>query len=150
MHTNFNKRSMDDPYGASIFSYVRIADLIRRVSSNVAHDVQELYARMILNVLSHNTDDHLKNTGFLMDGSGADFRYRLSPLFDVVTQEGNTKHMLHIGPMAGHAGTLENALSGAARWGLKTQAAQAIIDQVQRVFNIGAPTIHEPACDQRK
>src|SRR5690606_37802407 len=74
---------------------------------------------------------------------GQGFRYRLSPLFDVVTQEGTIKHMLHIGPgmdnaapaANGRLGSLENALSGAAQWGLKPAAADKIIEQVQDVVS---------------
>lgn len=56
-----------DTEGASIFSYARIADIVRRISSDVARDLQELFPRMVLNILLHNTDDHAKNTGFLLD-----------------------------------------------------------------------------------
>lgn len=137
----FNKRQIDTPSGASIFSYARIADVIRTVSTNVTHDLQELFARMVFNVLIHNTDDHLKNTGFLMDADSADFRYRLSPLFDVVTQEGTTKHMLHVGPGInnrlpaenGRVGSLENARAGASFWGLKPAAVDSIIAKVLAV-----------------
>lgn len=139
----FDKRMMDTDYGATFFSYARIADIVRRISSDVSHDIQELFARMVLNILVHNTDDHAKNTGFLLDESGG-FRYRLSPLFDVVTQEGTIKHMLHVGPGVGprgepsakdgRLGTLANALAGASRWGLKPAAAEAIVTKVQDVL----------------
>jgi serine/threonine-protein kinase HipA len=83
-------------------------------------------------VAVHNTDDHLKNTGFLKDEPGPGGRYRLSPLFDVVTQEGSAKHMLHIGPH-GRESSFENALAGAARMSLKPKAAAEIVARVQDV-----------------
>lgn len=129
----FDKRDMDKPIGAATFSYPRVADIIRRVSVNPIHDLQELYARMVLNVAVHNTDDHLKNTGFLRDddaGNGA--QLRLSPLFDVVTQEGSSKHMLHVGP-AGRESSFENALAGAARMNVRPAAAKEILARVQAV-----------------
>lgn len=134
--SGFDKREMDTAYGASIFSYARIADVIRRVSTNPIHDLQELYARMVLNVMVRNTDDHLKNTGFLMDKDGKNNGYRLSPLFDVVTQEGGTKHMLHIGvgPKISYAetrlGTLQNILCASTKFGLKSSVAQSIVKRV--------------------
>ncbi|MGE4336131.1 MAG: type II toxin-antitoxin system HipA family toxin [Pigmentiphaga sp.] len=138
--SRFDKHQLDTAYGASIFSYERIADVIRRISSNVTHDIQELFARMVLNILVHNTDDHLKNTGFLMTEEPG-FRYRLSPLFDVVTQEGTLRHLLHLGPgvgpdgeRGGRLGTLENARAGARLWGLKTHAVEEIIIRVQKVL----------------
>lgn len=138
---DFDKRQLDTAYGASIFSYARVADIVRAVSANVAHDLQELFARMVLNVLVHNTDDHLKNTGFLMDPASRDFRYRLAPLFDVVTQEHTSKHLLHLGPgvgetdgrPSGRLGVLDNVRAGAPHWGLRAQAVERLISRVQAV-----------------
>ncbi|WP_245001972.1 type II toxin-antitoxin system HipA family toxin [Cupriavidus pinatubonensis] len=129
---SFDKRDMDRPQGVATFSYARVADVIKRISSSPARDLQELYARMVLNVAIHNTDDHLKNTGFLKHEDGRTGRYRLSPLFDVVTQEGSAKHMLHIGPV-GRESSFDNALAGAARMSIKPKAAQEIIGRVQDV-----------------
>jgi serine/threonine-protein kinase HipA len=94
-------------------------------------DLKELYARMILNVAVHNTDDHLKNVGFLKD-EGAQ-TYRLSPLFDVVTQEGSARHYLHIGA-AGRESSFQNCLSEYRRFGLRSEAvARGILEHVREV-----------------
>lgn len=42
--------------------------------------MQELWRRLVFNLLITNTDDHLQNTGFLYDGAG---KWRLAPAFDV-------------------------------------------------------------------
>lgn len=138
---DFDKHQMDTPYGASIFSYARVADVVRRISADPRHDIQELFARMVLNILVNNTDDHLKNTGFLMQPENPNFIYRLAPLFDVVTQENSLSHMLHIGPginnqrpsQYGRVGSLANARAGASQWGLKPKTIGAIIERVQHV-----------------
>ena len=44
-------------------------------------DMQQLYRRMVLNVLARNQDDHTKNIAYLMDKNG---KWRLSPAFDVI------------------------------------------------------------------
>ncbi|WP_342065464.1 HipA domain-containing protein [Achromobacter kerstersii] len=125
------KRELDGARGKATYSYARLADVVRRVSSNPVQDLKELYARMILNVAVHNTDDHLKNVGFLKD-DGA-HTYRLSPLFDVVTQEGSAKHYLHIGA-AGRDSTFENCLTEYRRFGLRSEAAaRSILDPVRDV-----------------
>jgi len=125
------KRALDSPIGKATYSYARLADVIRRISSNPVIDLKELYARMLLNVAVHNTDDHLKNIGFLKDDHS--HYYRLSPLFDVVTQEGNAKHYLHLGAM-GRESSFENALSEYRRFGLRSeQAALSILDRVMAV-----------------
>ena len=125
------KRELDGARGKATYSYARLADVVRRISSNPVQDLKELYARMILNVAVHNTDDHLKNVGFLKD-EGAQ-TYRLSPLFDVVTQEGSARHYLHIGA-AGRESSFQNCLSEYRRFGLRSEAvARGILDRVLEV-----------------
>ncbi|MDF8361789.1 type II toxin-antitoxin system HipA family toxin [Achromobacter anxifer] len=128
---HIGKRELDGPRGKATYSYARLADVTRRISSNPVQDLKELYARMILNVAVHNTDDHLKNVGFLKD-EGAE-TYRLSPLFDVVTQEGSARHYLHIGA-AGRESSFQNCLSEYRRFGLRSEAvARSILDRVLEV-----------------
>jgi serine/threonine-protein kinase HipA len=86
---------------------------------------------MILNVAVHNTDDHLKNVGFLKDERA--HSYRLSPLFDVVTQEGSARHYLHIGA-TGRESSFQNCLSEYRRFGLRSEAAaREILEHVRAV-----------------
>jgi serine/threonine-protein kinase HipA len=42
--------------------------------------VEQIFRRMVFNVVARNQDDHVKNTAFLMDRSG---RWQLAPAFDV-------------------------------------------------------------------
>lgn len=44
-------------------------------------DMEQLYRRMLLNVVARNQDDHTKNIAYLMDKEG---EWRLSPAFDVL------------------------------------------------------------------
>jgi serine/threonine-protein kinase HipA len=44
-------------------------------------EVEQLYRRMVFNVVARNQDDHTKNIAFLMDPSG---RWRLAPAYDVI------------------------------------------------------------------
>jgi len=59
--------------------YMEIAASIRDLSANAADDLAELYRRIRFSLAVNNTDDHLRNHGFLRDGSA----WRLSPVFDV-------------------------------------------------------------------
>jgi serine/threonine-protein kinase HipA len=59
--------------------YLDIADVIPEVGANVSRDLRELYRRIVFNVAIHDTDDHLRNHGFLRAPGG----WRLSPIFDV-------------------------------------------------------------------
>ena len=61
-------------------SYLEIADAVSDRSPHATKDLAQLWRRMAFNVLISNTDDHLRNHGFLYAGSGA---WRLSPAFDL-------------------------------------------------------------------
>ena len=54
----------------------------RRVRALGLHyqDAEQLFRRMVFNVLSRNCDDHTKNFAFLMSPTG---EWKLSPAFDV-------------------------------------------------------------------
>jgi len=59
--------------------YSEIADAIQNYSVIVKKDLHELYRRILFNIAINNTDDHLRNHGFLRLGSG----WCLSPVFDI-------------------------------------------------------------------
>ncbi len=61
-------------------SYPEIADAIRQYGAASRADLGELWRRMIFTVLISNTDDHLRNHGFLYTGAAG---WRLSPAFDL-------------------------------------------------------------------
>ncbi len=61
-------------------SYTEIADAIRQHGAAPRTDLPQLWRRMVFNVLVSNTDDHLRNHGFLYDGIGG---WRLSPAYDI-------------------------------------------------------------------
>jgi serine/threonine-protein kinase HipA len=60
-------------------SYLQLAELITRFGKNPIRDLRELWMRIAFNMLVSNTDDHLRNHGFLIDESG----WTLSPAFDI-------------------------------------------------------------------
>ncbi len=61
-------------------SYLEIVDAIRRYGAEPNADVRGLWRRMVFNVLVSNTDDHLRNHGFLYEGGRG---WRLSPAYDL-------------------------------------------------------------------
>jgi len=61
-------------------SYMEIADTIRQYGSQPEADLKELWRRIVFSVLISNTDDHLRNHGFLYTGPRG---WRLSPAFDL-------------------------------------------------------------------
>ena len=60
-------------------SYEQAAQVVLRLGMG-QREVEQLYRRMVFNVIARNQDDHVKNISFLMDRSG---RWNLSPAYDV-------------------------------------------------------------------
>lgn len=61
-------------------SYLEMADALRRYGSQPAADMRQLWRRIVFNVLISNTDDHLRNHGFLYERARG---WRLSPAYDL-------------------------------------------------------------------
>ena len=61
-------------------SYLDIADVIETESPRASDDLRQLWRRIAFSILIRNTDDHLRNHGFLRTGAGG---WTLSPAFDL-------------------------------------------------------------------
>lgn len=61
-------------------SYLEIGDAIRQMSSSPKEDLENLWRRIVFNVLISNLDDHLRNHAFLYSGLAG---WRLSPAYDL-------------------------------------------------------------------
>lgn len=111
-------------------SYRQLAEQLRVFGSNPVHDAKELWRRMVFNILCNNTDDHLRNHGFLCDGRG----WRLSPGYDIMPfAEVGLERYLAIGVgRNGRRATLNNALSDVASFGLSRAEAVAIAQDMQK------------------
>ena len=60
-------------------SYLDIAEFIQFSGANVREDLQQLWKRIIFNIAISNTDDHLRNHGFILTAKG----WLLSPAYDI-------------------------------------------------------------------
>lgn len=58
--------------------YLDIASFIKANGENPKNDLLELWKRIVFNMAISNTDDHLRNHGFLLSKSG----WKLSPMYD--------------------------------------------------------------------
>lgn len=91
---------------------------------------EEIFRRMIFNILANNTDDHNKNFSFLMDEAG---HWQLSPAYDmtyIFNTGGFLPEKMHClmlrGKLQGH--TLEDVMAFAKENGIRR--AEAIIEEV--------------------
>jgi serine/threonine-protein kinase HipA len=113
------------------FSYAGIAEVIRRIGRDPRADAQQLFRRMVFNIMVGNVDDHLRNHALLMAGGG---RYRLSPAFDIVPHLDAPMSPQSIGVGAlGRASTIVNALSQCGRFMLNDDEARNIVNAVKAV-----------------
>lgn len=59
--------------------YLDLASLLKAKGSRPKEDLRELFRRLLFNIAIANTDDHLRNHGFLLEKNG----WRLAPAFDM-------------------------------------------------------------------
>ncbi len=60
-------------------SYLDIVEFIQFSGTHITEDLHQLWKRIIFHILISNTDDHLRNHGFILTNEG----WRLSPAFDI-------------------------------------------------------------------
>ncbi len=115
----------DEPH-----AYTEIVDAIRqRGGPNAAGDIRELWRRIVFGILVTNTDDHLKNHGFLHVDRG---QWRLSPAFDINPVPDKARELkTWISENAGPAARIHGAMDAAKYFGLSPDDARAIVTQVE-------------------
>jgi len=73
-------------------SYLEIVDFLTRNGANLESDLKELWQRIVFNIFVSNTDDHLRNHGFILTDKG----WILSPAFDINPNEDGNGLSLNI------------------------------------------------------
>jgi serine/threonine-protein kinase HipA len=72
-----------DGEGTTGASYLDLMEFISRNGAKVGSDLEELWRRIVFNICIKNTDDHLRNHGFLLTDNG----WILSPAYDLNPNE---------------------------------------------------------------
>lgn len=106
-------------------SYLDIAEFIQYSSSNISADLAQLWRRIVFNIAISNTDDHLRNHGFIIQNNG----WRLSPAYDVNPLVGKNGLALNI-DMDNNALDLELAKSVGEFFQLNNKQMDEIIKEV--------------------
>ncbi|MFG6082236.1 type II toxin-antitoxin system HipA family toxin [Paracoccus litorisediminis] len=115
--------------------YTDIADVIRAVSARPADDLREIWLRMVFGILVTNTDDHLKNHGFIYAGQN---RWRLSPLFDVNPQPRRHAQMeTGISPIHGHEPDINAAMDASEFFDLRAVDARVLARDMATLIRDG-------------
>ncbi len=109
-------------------SYLEIASAIEEQSPAAVADLQELWRRIVFSVLISNTDDHLRNHGFLRTSSGG---WTLSPAFDLnPNPEPGTKHLNTAINESDTAARIDTVLTVAPYFRLAADEADVILRTV--------------------
>jgi serine/threonine-protein kinase HipA len=139
----------DGDDAASGASYLEIAEVLIQYGSRTNEDLRELWARIVFNLLVSNTDDHLRNHGFLLEpGKG----WRLSAAYDMNPVPDSYGLKLNISELD-NALDLDLARSVAPYFRLSPKEAREIIEtsqQVVRQWPVLANALRIPAREQER
>lgn len=111
-------------------SYLELAEFIIKQGSNVNEDLKELFRRIVFSVCISNTDDHLRNHGFLLKDRG----WTLSPAYDINPNPDGTGLKLNI-DLNDNSLELNLVLSVCDFFRIEKEEAQEIIEQIKKVVS---------------
>jgi len=110
-------------------SYLEFVDALRQSGAAPREDMRALWRRIVFSILISNTDDHLRNHGFLYAGPNG---WRLAPAYDLNPVPTDIKPRVLTTAIDLDDGTasLERAMEMAGYFELDTKAATAIVAEV--------------------
>lgn len=110
----------------------KLLEITRTVASKPGPASVEMFSHLCLNAALSNTDDHLKNFGFLKSSTDA-LHYDIAPVFDVSPQASDM-HYLHCGNL-GQRYSLKDCIGQARMLGIASGAATEIHDRIMAVLD---------------
>ena len=112
-------------------SYIDILSFIKSYGGHPQSDSQELFKRMVFSIAVSNTDNHLRNHGFILGEEG----WELAPMYDVNPSRYGGDMSLKID---GYNGMLDYdlALSTAKYYNIQKTEAQEIISDIKGIVAV--------------
>jgi len=107
-------------------SYLDIAEFIQFSGSEPDQDLKQLWRRMVFHIYISNTDDHLRNHGFILTAKG----WRLSPAFDINPSTDKAGLALNI-DMDNNGRDIELAISVGPLFRLNDKEMRDIVEEVE-------------------
>lgn len=114
----------------STASYLDIVEFIMNLGANVNENLKQLWRRIVFNICISNTDDHLRNHGFILTEKG----WVLSPAYDLNPSDEKNGLALNI-DMDDNTLNLELAKSVAVYFRLNETEMDSIILEVQNAVS---------------
>ncbi len=108
-------------------SYLEIAEVVETTSAAATRELEQLWRRVVFSVLISNTDDHLRNHGFLHVAGDV---WRLSPAFDLNPDPGPGPTFLSTSIDGDDTAGLVTALRVADYFGLGPARAREVLAEV--------------------
>jgi serine/threonine-protein kinase HipA len=110
-------------------SYLEIADALRQYGAKPEEDCAQLWRRVVFSILISNTDDHLRNHGFLYDPAGG---WRLAPAYDLNPIPVDIKPRILTTAIdeGDSTASLDLAFDVAEHFGIKPEQARTIASEV--------------------
>jgi serine/threonine-protein kinase HipA len=118
------KESTDHRDGVT---YLELAEFLIRNGARVEKDLEELWRRIVFNICVSNTDDHLRNHGFILVDNG----WILSPAYDVNPDESGSGLCLNI-TTDDNSLELDLSLEVAEYFRLNSEKTKEIINQIKQ------------------
>lgn len=106
-------------------SYLEIAEFIQNYGANINENLEQLWRRIVFNIAISNTDDHLRNHGFIITNEG----WILSPAYDLNPSIDKGGLALNI-DMENNALDFELAKSVGKYFRLDEKQMETILDEV--------------------
>lgn len=117
-------------------SYLDLAEFIRANGAEPKKDLEELWRRIVFNMAVSNTDDHLRNHGFLLTANG----WRLSPMYDVNPVPEGDALALNVTD-TDNSISFDLAIETASFYGLSKDKGSRIIKQIVSLVKENAEAI---------
>jgi serine/threonine-protein kinase HipA len=108
-------------------SYLDIAQFIVKYGANPDRDLEELWKRIIFSIAVSNTDDHLRNHGFILTPQG----WVLSPAYDINPNPSGAGLSLNISE-EDNSLDFDLALSVADYFRLSRQGAEGYLNDISK------------------
>ncbi len=112
--------------GAEGVSYLELAEFLINHGANVKEDLKELWRRIVFSICVSNTDDHLRNHGFILTEKG----WLLSPAYDINPNETGTGLNLNISENDNSL-NIDLAIEVAEEFRLTKDEAEKIINEIK-------------------
>ncbi len=111
-------------------SYLEMVDALIQYGASPREDMRELWRRIVFTIMVSNTDDHLRNHGFIYERYKG---WRLSPVYDVnpTPLELSPRILTTSIDLYDNSASLETALSVIKDFRLKREEAFSIVEEVR-------------------